>query len=97
MATYITKPSYYNVIGGFKPSVRESGLGGYTSTVNRISGSRTEVLKLQCSELTSHFGASVFMGSTWFRLEKESIRIQVVGSYLKGIIKNKWKHFNKNC
>jgi len=47
MATYITKPSYYNVIGGFKPSVRESGLGGYTSTVNRISGSRTEVLKLQ--------------------------------------------------
>lgn len=24
MATYITKPSYYNVIGGFKPSMRES-------------------------------------------------------------------------
>ena len=33
-------------LGGFKPSVRESGLGGYTSIVNRVSGSRTVGLKL---------------------------------------------------
>jgi len=70
MATYITKPSYYNVIGGFKPSMRESGIGAKALILDYVPGSRIVDLKL--------------LGSTWFRLEKESIRIQVVGSYSKG-------------
>jgi hypothetical protein len=47
MATYITKPSYYNVIGGFKPSVRESGDWALWQVDAPRPGSRTEVLKLQ--------------------------------------------------
>ena len=46
MATYITKPSYYNVIGGFKPSMRESGIGAKALILDYVPGSRIVDLKL---------------------------------------------------